>query len=148
MLKKIKELFIPQQLLKGNCGIEREMLRVDKNGYLSFTDHPEIFGDKVLNPYITTDFSESQVEVITPALDKIEETYSFLKALYDIVALEIGDEILWPQSMPCFIPEDDEIPVAKYSEEGREAEEKRQAAYSATCWVRPPLRTGQPCLLQ
>ena len=40
MLKKIKELFIPQQLLKGNCGIEREMLRVDKNGYLSFTDHP------------------------------------------------------------------------------------------------------------
>ena len=32
MLKKIKELFIPQQLLKGNCGIEREMLRVDKNG--------------------------------------------------------------------------------------------------------------------
>ena len=33
MLKKIKELFIPQQLLKGNCGIEREMLRVDKNGY-------------------------------------------------------------------------------------------------------------------
>ena len=57
MLKKIKELFIPQQLLKGNCGIEREMLRVDKNGYLSFTDHPEIFGDKVLNPYITTDFS-------------------------------------------------------------------------------------------
>ena len=61
MLKKIKELFIPQQLLKGNCGIEREMLRVDKNGYLSFTDHPEIFGDKVLNPYITTDFSESQV---------------------------------------------------------------------------------------
>ena len=115
MLKKIKELFIPQQLLKGNCGIEREMLRVDKNGYLSFTDHPGIFGDKVLNPYITTDFSESQVEIITPALDKIEETYSFSKALYDIVALEIGDEILWPQSMPCFIPEDDEIPVAKYS---------------------------------
>ena len=38
MLKKIKELFIPQQLLKGNCGIEREMLRVDKNRYLSFTD--------------------------------------------------------------------------------------------------------------
>ena len=125
MLKKIKELFIPQQLLKGNCGIEREMLRVDKNGYLSFTDHPGIFGDKVLNPYITTDFSESQVEIITPALDKIEETYSFSKALYDIVALEIGDEILWPQSMPCFIPEDDEIPVAKYSEEGREAEEYR-----------------------
>lgn len=125
MLKKIKELFIPQQLLKGNCGIEREMLRADKNGYLSFKDHPEIFGDKVLNPYITTDFSESQVEVITPALGRIEETYNFSKALYDIVALEIGDEILWPQSMPCSIPEDDEIPVAKYSEEGREAEEYR-----------------------
>lgn len=125
MLEKIKELFIPQQLLKGNYGIEREMLRVDKEGYLSFTDHPEIFGDKVLNPYITTDFSESQVEVITPVLDNIEETYSFSKALYDIVALEIGDELLWPQSMPCSIPKDDEIPVAKYSEEGREEQEYR-----------------------
>ena len=125
MLEKIKELFIPQQLLKGNYGIEREMLRVDKEGYLSFTDHPDIFGDKVLNPYITTDFSESQVEVITPVLDNIEETYSFSKALYDIVALEIGDELLWPQSMPCSIPKDDEIPVAKYSEEGREEQEYR-----------------------
>ena len=40
--------------------------------------------------------------------------------------MEIGDEILWPQSMPCIIPEDDEIPVAKYSEERREAEEYRK----------------------
>ena len=115
MLDKIKELFTGNEIISGNFGIEREALRVDESGNLATTDHPEIFGDKVLNPYITTDFSESQVEVITPALDKIEETYSFLKALYDIVALEIGDEILWPQSMPCFIPEDDEIPVAKYS---------------------------------
>ena len=44
------------------------------------------------NPYITTDFAESQVEVITPAFTNIEETYNFLNALYDIVAMEIGDE--------------------------------------------------------
>lgn len=126
MLNKIKKLFSSKEILNGNFGIERETLRVDENGYLAKTDHPEEFGDKAHNPYITTDFSESQIEVITPALSDIKETYNFTRALYDIVAMEIGDEYLWPESMPCIIPDDKDIPVAKFSNHSKEAQEYRE----------------------
>ncbi|WP_143315186.1 bifunctional glutamate--cysteine ligase GshA/glutathione synthetase GshB [Clostridium sp. HBUAS56017] len=114
MLKRIKKIFSPSELLKGNYGIERETLRIEDNGNLSLKPHPKVFGDKVKNPYITTDFSESQIEMITPPLNTIEETYNYLNSLYDIVAMEIGDECLWPQSMPSIVPEDKDIPIAIY----------------------------------
>ena len=126
MLNKIKNLFSSKEILSGNFGIEREALRLDKNGYLAKSDHPEEFGDKAHNPYITTDFSESQIEVITPALSDIKETYDFTRALYDIVAMEIGDEYLWPESMPCIIPDDKDIPVAKFDNNSKEAQEYRE----------------------
>ena len=126
MLNKIKKLFSSKEILSGNFGIEREALRLDKNGYLAKSDHPEEFGDKAHNPYITTDFSESQIEVITPALSDIKETYDFTRALYDIVAMEIGDEYLWPDSMPCIIPDDKDIPVAKFDNNSKEAQEYRE----------------------
>lgn len=132
MLNSIKNLFTPKELLEGNFGIEREGLRVDSTGNLSLKPHPEVFGDKVNNPYITIDFSESQVEVITPTFKNVTETYNFATALYDIVAMEIGDEYLWPQSMPCITPNDNEIPVAKYNdnEEGKEARKYREKLLS------------------
>ena len=124
MLNILKNKFTSKEILLGNYGIEREGLRVDKEGKLSLKPHPEVFGDKMNNPYITIDFSESQVEVITPTFNNIEDTYNFAKALYDIVALEIGDEYIWPQSMPCITPDDDSIPVAEYKE-GKEGEANR-----------------------
>lgn len=126
MLNKIKKIFSSKEILSGNFGIERETLRVDENGYLANTDHPKEFGDKAHNPYITTDFSESQIEVITPALSDIKETYNFTRSLYDIVSMEIGDEYLWPQSMPCIIPDDKDIPVAKFANHSKEAQEYRE----------------------
>lgn len=130
MLETIKKLFTPYELLKGNYGIERETLRVDFEGKLSFKAHPDVFGNKVHNPYITTDFSESQIEVITPPFNSVEEAYKFTNALYDIVVMEIGDELLWPQSMPCIIPDEDRIPVAIYSEDGIEARKYREKLLS------------------
>ncbi|HGM1460820.1 TPA: bifunctional glutamate--cysteine ligase GshA/glutathione synthetase GshB [Clostridioides difficile] len=128
MLETIKKLFMPKELLKGNFGIEREGLRCDESGKLSMKNHPKVFGDKLSNPYITTDFSESQMELITPAFKSTEETYKFLSALYDIVAMEIKDEYLWPQSMPCVIPEDHEIPIARFcdNKRGKTAGEYRE----------------------
>ena len=125
MLNKLKELFTPYELLKGNFGIEREGLRVNDKGELSEKEHPSVFGDKVNNSYITTDFAESQVEVITPPFQDPKETYNFSNALYDIVAMEIGDEYLWPQSMPSIVPNDDEIRIARYddNEKGTDAYE-------------------------
>lgn len=115
MLDVLKNLFSKEEILSGNFGIEREGLRVDKNAYLSSTNHPDAFGEKLRNPYITTDFSESQIEVITPVLNSNEELYSFLSNLYNIVSQEIKDEYIWSQSMPCIMPNDEDINIAKYS---------------------------------
>jgi len=114
-------------LTKCNFGIEKENVRVDPSGYLAMTKHPDIFGDKLKNPYITTDFSESQVEMITPSLDTIEETYNFLDSLHDLVSLELKDEYLWPQSTPPSIPDEKDIPVSKFDEtfEGSKAQKYR-----------------------
>lgn len=126
MLETIKKLFTPHELLKGNYGIEREALRVTSEGILSNKPHPDVFGDKVHNQYITTDFSESQVEVITPVLNTVEDVYNFTNALYNIVAMEIEEEYLWPQSMPCAIQDEKLIPLAIYSEEEKEARKYRE----------------------
>lgn len=131
MLSKLKHLFSPKQLLSGNFGIEREMLRVNEEGKLSVKPHPSVFGDKMNNPYITTDFSESQIEVITPTFQSIEETHHFLTALYDIVANNVGEEYLWGQSMPCRLPKDEDIPIAIFCdcEEGIEARMYREQLF-------------------
>ena len=129
MLKQLKLLSKNRKILGGQIGIERESLRVDEKGVLSFEKHPEVFGDKIGNPYITTDFSESQVELITPSFSTCKETYDFLSNLYNITALEIKDgEYLWPQSMPCIIPDGMEIPIASYSDSvvGEEARKYRE----------------------
>ena len=131
MLKTMKNLFTKQELLKGNFGVEREGLRVDFEGKLSQKPHPIAFGHKMCNPYITTDFSESQLELITPTFSTTKETYNFLNALYDIVAMEIKDEYLWPQSMPAIIPDDKDIPIAEFCEceEGKTAREYREELF-------------------
>ena len=114
MLDVIQSLNYKEELLKGNFGIERETLRVDERGKLALTKHPKVFECKMTHPYITTDFSESQIELITPTLNTLEEVYSFVNSLYDITLSELKNEYLWPLSMPCSIPEDDLIPIADY----------------------------------
>ncbi len=103
------------RLLKHRYAIEREMLRVvDFNN--STYSHPEVFGMKTKNKYITTDFAENQVEVITDQHLSILEAIKFSEALYDIVALELrDDEMLWPFSMPCNI--NSEIRESSFEEE-------------------------------
>ncbi len=111
-LKQLKK-----HILEGLFGIEKENLRVTQNGELALTPHPAIFGGKTANQFITTDFSESQVEIITPPLPSIEEAYDFLHTLHSVVSQEIGDELLWPQSLPPVLPDDSLIPIAKYGAE-------------------------------
>jgi len=108
-------------LLNGKWGLEEEALRVTPDGDLALTPHPEVFGDKDNNPYITTDFSESQMELITPALGSIEEIFSFLDGLKDHVTRELQNELLWPQSMPVPLPSSEKIPIARYgnTDEGK-----------------------------
>lgn len=123
---------LENDLLKGNVwldglfGLEKESIRVDKNGKLAQTPHPKVFGSKLKHPYITTDFSESQIEMITPPLSDINQTIGFVETIHDIVSLELVDEYLWPQSLPPILPDDKQIPIAKYDEDGKEAEHYRE----------------------
>jgi len=111
--------------LKGLFGIEKENIRVDKQGLISQTPHPAVFGDKLNHTYITTDFSESQVEMITPPLPSIEQALGFLETIHDIVSLELKDEYLWPQSIPPILPNEDQIPLARFGTKGSDEEKYR-----------------------
>lgn len=112
--------------LKGLFGVEKENIRVDRHGVIAQTPHPAIFGDKLNHSYITTDFSESQVEMITPPLPSIAQTLGFLETIHDIVSLELDDEYLWPQSIPPILPNENLIPIAKYANGGRKENEYRE----------------------
>ncbi|MCY9545222.1 bifunctional glutamate--cysteine ligase GshA/glutathione synthetase GshB, partial [Paenibacillus alvei] len=100
-------------LFRGQFGLEKENVRVDHEGKLALTPHPKTFGSKTENPYIQTDFSESQIEMITPSFDSIEETYRFMEAIHDIVSLELDGEYLWTSTKTPILPDEKEIPIAK-----------------------------------
>jgi glutamate--cysteine ligase len=128
----LKTQTLQQTTIKGNrwlnglFGIEKENIRVDQNGLIAQTPHPVVFGDKLKHPYITTDFSESQVEMITPPLPSISETLGFLETIHDIVSYKLENEYLWPQSVPPILPTEDQIPIAHYPNIGQKEEDYRK----------------------
>ncbi|QEN03638.1 bifunctional glutamate--cysteine ligase GshA/glutathione synthetase GshB [Thiospirochaeta perfilievii] len=118
---------LERELICGVWGLEKENIRVDSNGKLALTQHPLGLGNKIEHPYITTDFSESQVEVITPPCKSMDEAYFMLENLHDIVTENLEkDEYLWPSSMPPIIPKDEDIPIANY---GNSSEAKDKMEY-------------------
>ena len=115
------------ELLTGSFGIEWESLRARGEGELSLTPHPRVFGDKLTNPLITTDFSESQIEMITPTFDTIDKAFDTFSLLADLVNSSLpDDEYLWFQSIPCILPYNDKIPIAQYSDEGMSSQKYRE----------------------
>lgn len=89
-------------------------MRVDTQGDLAQTPHPEFLGSKLCHPMITTDFSEAQLELITPVNESIEDSLSTLEAVHRFVHSGLEDELLWASSMPCVVPDNDKIPLARY----------------------------------
>ena len=107
----------PDRLAGMRRGIEKEGLRVLPSGELAITPHPPVLGASLTHPKITTDYSESQMELITGAhrgvqdcLDELTEVHQF--ALQALRAR--GDEMLWASSMPCLLPTDETIPLARF----------------------------------
>lgn len=104
-------------ILQANFGIERESLRVDRQGKLAHTPHPSWLGARSFHPYIQTDFCEFQMELITPVAKSTTEARRFLGAITDVAGRSISkDEILWPLSMPPRINAQ-EIQVAQLENE-------------------------------
>ena len=62
LLKRLSSLS-PVVLAGLRRGIEKESLRVRMDGALAATPHPRALGAALTHPHITTDFSESQLEL-------------------------------------------------------------------------------------
>lgn len=102
----------------GLIGIEKENVRVDGDGKLALSVHPQAFGKKDHHPFIQVDFSESQIEMITPPLPSIDDAYHFLENIHDVITVELKDEYLWPSSTPPILPSDETmIPIAIFDDE-------------------------------
>ena len=100
----------------GLRGIEKECLRIDTDGRLSRKPHPQALGAALTHPHITTDYSEALLEFVTPPCATNWETLQFLCDIHCYVAQNLGDELLWAQSMPCVVGPDEEVPIAYYGE--------------------------------
>ena len=102
-------------VLKGlRRGIEKESLRVKPDGALALTPHAPSLGSALKHPHITTDFSESQLELITGVHPGVEPCLAELERIHRFVYSRIGEEVMWCASMPCGLPAENEIPVGRY----------------------------------
>lgn len=94
--------------------MEKECLRVDNKGNLALTPHPKSLGSPLMHPEISTDFSESQLELITPTFFSEKKVLNYLKDLHRYLYEKLDDELLWPFSTPAVLPSEDKIPIANY----------------------------------
>ncbi|TAN27186.1 MAG: glutamate--cysteine ligase [Castellaniella sp.] len=104
----------PDLLRTIRRGIEKEGLRVDSAGNLAGTPHPAALGAALTNPHITTDYSESLLELITSPIPSANALIDDLTDIHTYVAHRNPDEAIWNQSMPAHLPPEADIPVAWY----------------------------------
>jgi glutamate--cysteine ligase len=102
-------------LLSGiTRGIEKESLRVTKDGALSSRPHPKALGSALTHPNITTDFSEAQPELISDVHASPEAAIKQLQDVHRFVYQSLDNELLWTASMPCVLGAQEDIPVGRY----------------------------------
>ena len=104
----------PERLAGMRRGVEKESLRANADGTLALTPHPRALGSALTHPCITTDFSESQLELITGAHAAPADCARELLEIHQFVARAIGEERMWASSMPCVLPTDETIPIGSY----------------------------------
>ncbi|HMX09813.1 MAG TPA: glutamate--cysteine ligase, partial [Burkholderiaceae bacterium] len=95
-------------------GVEKESLRVRDDGLLALTPHPKALGSALTHARITTDFSESQLELITGVHTDAQSCLDELTEIHQFVARALGEERMWAASMPCNLPADETIPIGRY----------------------------------
>ncbi len=113
-LKRLQDVGHADLLVGGLKGLEKESLRVNRDGQIARTPHPAALGSALTHPYITTDYSEALLELRTPPLTTIGETLEFLGQLHSFVYAHLDDELLWATSMPCALDGDSSVPIAWY----------------------------------
>jgi glutamate--cysteine ligase len=101
-------------LFGGLKGIEKESLRISADGKLSQRPHPVGLGSALTNRFITTDFSESLLEFVTPAYATTWEALRCVCDIHQFTYAQLDEEMLWAASMPCLMPTNGGIPLARY----------------------------------
>ena len=99
--------------LEGNFGLEREALRVTKDGRMAQTPHP--FPPD--HPRIVRDFCENQTEINTGVHPTAKEAVAELAAVNQMLIKHISGsgESLWTNSNPPPIADEDEIVPARFT---------------------------------
>ncbi|ANU28169.1 bifunctional glutamate--cysteine ligase GshA/glutathione synthetase GshB [Planococcus versutus] len=116
--KMLENEQIKPYLLKARYGVEKEGQRVDLTGKLAATTHPKTILMSNEHPYIKRDFSETQLELVTPVTDSLEELFDYLSAIHEVTYRSMDkDEMIWPLSMPPGLPADEkDIVLAKLAD--------------------------------
>lgn len=100
--------------LQFNRGIEKEGLRTTKDGRISHESHPKALGATLTHPSITTDYSEALLEFISPVKADADAVLKFLEEVHQFTYSQLGEETIWPASMPCEVEDELDVPIAQY----------------------------------
>lgn len=107
----------PEVLAERKVGLEKESLRVKGNGGISQADHPEALGAALTHPFITTDFSEALLEMVTPPCDSAEEALQFLTSIHQFIVHRLPEgEHIWNTSMPCILRGGQSVRIGEYGD--------------------------------
>jgi glutamate--cysteine ligase len=110
-LNQLSSIKLSSELRRG---IEKESLRVTPDGYISERPHMEALGSALTHPSIITDYSEALLEFVTPVFNDAKKLIEFLEEIHIFTLKEMGDELLWANSMPCLLKKEETIPIANY----------------------------------
>ncbi len=100
--------------LKIGRGVERETLRYSDDWKIATSPHPQTLGAAFTHQWITTDYAESLLEFITPVSHDVNELLDQLTDIHHYTQSRIGDEKMWPMSMPCYVGDESDIALAQY----------------------------------
>lgn len=118
-LRRLSGLREDDLFRRGRKGIEKETLRVDSAGTIASTPHPRALGAALTHPWITTDYSEALLELISPPFVEAADALTHLCRLHQFVYGRLDQELLWATSMPCIVGGDESIPIARYGTSNR-----------------------------
>ena len=113
-LTRLCENGLQHHLGNLNRGIEKESLRVNADGLLAQTPHPHELGSALTHPSITTDYSESLLEFVTPIHTDVNQLLQDLFNIHHFTYQNLDREKLWVNSMPCIVRGEQHIPIARY----------------------------------